>query len=69
MSGPTLVERLGRAGGAPPVVYMSGHHRGEVRAGALPGGWARFVEKPIDFDILSELLRSAASDQSPRSIA
>lgn len=60
MAGPTLVERLGRAGWAPRVVYMSGYLQGEVSARLLPGGSGHFVEKPLNLDALARLLRDVA---------
>jgi diguanylate cyclase (GGDEF)-like protein len=69
MSGPTLVQQLAEGGWEPRVIYMSGYTRGEVRAALLPGGQAHFVEKPLDYDLLSGLLRSSAPPRATRNIA
>ncbi|HSW29698.1 MAG TPA: diguanylate cyclase [Longimicrobiales bacterium] len=69
MSGPTLVQQLAEGGWEPRVIFMSGHTRGEVRATLFPGGRAHFVEKPLDYDLLSGLLRGSATPRTSRSIA
>jgi diguanylate cyclase (GGDEF)-like protein len=69
MSGPTLVQQLAEEGWEPRVIYMSGHTRGDVCAALFPGGQAQFVEKPLDYELLTSLLRSAVSPRISRNIA
>ncbi|RZL86599.1 MAG: response regulator [Variovorax sp.] len=72
LSGPELQQRLLEQGGAPPIVFLTGH--GEVSAGvdAMKLGAADFLVKPVDGEVLFAAVRRAVeryADERRRTLA
>ena len=69
MSGPTLVRRLAARGWTPRVFYMSGYLRGELEGQLHTQHPGRFIGKPLDLDVLANLLESAGTRRPERTSA
>jgi FixJ family two-component response regulator/signal transduction histidine kinase len=67
MSGLELQQHLAGTGGAPPVVFLTGH--GDVAAGvhAMKLGAIDFLPKPVDAGVLVELVRNALARHAAES--
>lgn len=66
MSGLDLHDVLADKGSDIPIIYMTGHGDVPLAVSAMSKGALTFLQKPLDTDVLSEVLETALSESVQR---